>query len=81
MGIRILAGVIVTFAAFNGEAATLPAVPPLKLADLTLQVPNSGTAALPTRADTPFRDRQQPVDAARWLNERQTLVQEQRWVF
>lgn len=81
MGIRILASVIVTFAAFNGEAASLPAIPPLKLADLILQVPASATHSLPSSRETSFRDTRQPVNAARWLNERQTLVQEQRWVF
>lgn len=81
MGIRILASVIVTFAAFNGEAATFPAVPPLKLADLVLQVPASPLNSLPASSATSLRDVHQPVDAARWLNERQTLVQQQRWVF
>ncbi|WP_312376033.1 hypothetical protein [Pseudomonas oryzihabitans] len=81
MGIRILASVIVTFAALNGEAATLPAVPPLKLADLVLQVPASPLNSLPASSATSFRDVHQSVDAARWRNERQTLVQQQRWVF
>ncbi|MDH4762258.1 MULTISPECIES: hypothetical protein [Pseudomonas] len=81
MGIRILASVIATFAAFHAEAATLPAVPPLKLADLTLQVPLSSTDAIPARTDAQLRDSRQPVNGARWLNEHRTLAQEQRWVF
>lgn len=81
MGIRILASVIVTFAAFNGEAASLPAIPPLKLADLTLQVPLASTDTIPTQIDVQLRDSRQPVNSARWLNEHRTFAQEQRWVF
>nr|WP_314558192.1 hypothetical protein [uncultured Pseudomonas sp.] len=81
MGIRILASVIVTFAAFNGEAASLPAIPPLKLADLTLQVPLASTDTIPTQTDVQLRDSRQPVNSARWLNEHRTFAQEQRWVF
>lgn len=81
MGIRILASVVVTFAALNGEAASLPAIPPLKLADLTLQVPLLSTDAIPTKVDAQLRDSRQPVNSARWLNHHQTFAQEQRWVF
>ncbi|AXA66178.1 hypothetical protein [Pseudomonas oryzihabitans] len=81
MGIRILASVIVTFVAFNGEAAPLPALPPLKLADLTLQVPLASSDAIPTQTDAQLRDSRQPVNSARWLNEHRTFAQEQRWVF
>lgn len=81
MGIRILAGVIATFAAFHAEAATLPAVPQLKLADLTLQIPSSSTDTLPVGAESQVRDNRYPVNSARWLNERQSVAPEQRWVF
>ncbi|MCD4865682.1 hypothetical protein [Pseudomonas sp. PLB05] len=81
MGIRILASVIATFAALHAQAATLPAVPPLKLADLTLKAPAASTEVLPSRADAQPRDTRQPINSARWLNDRQTFVQEQRWVF
>ncbi|WP_282282033.1 hypothetical protein [Pseudomonas sp. PS02302] len=81
MGIRILASVIVTFVAFNGEAASLPALPPLKLADLTLQVPLASSDAISTQTDAQPRDSRQPANSARWLNEHRTFAQEQRWVF
>jgi len=81
MGIRILASVIVTFVAFNSEAASLPALPPLKLADLTLQVPLASGDAISTQTDAQLRDSRQPANSARWLNEHRTFAQEQRWVF
>jgi len=81
MGIRILVSVIATLAALHAEAVTLPAVVPLELADLTLQVPPSKTTTLRSSVGTSQRNSRQSINSARWLNERQTFVQEQRWVF
>ncbi|ALZ83945.1 hypothetical protein [Pseudomonas oryzihabitans] len=81
MGRRILASFIATFAALNAGAASLPAMPPLKLADLTLESSSVPATALPAGTQARTRDSRQPADSARWLNERQPLVREQRWVF
>ena len=80
MGRRILASFIATFAALNAGAASLPATP-LKLADLTLESSSVPATALPAGTQARTRDSRQPADSARWLNERQPLVREQRWVF
>jgi len=47
MGRRILASFIATFAALNAGAASLPAMPPLKLADLTLESSSAPATAVP----------------------------------
>lgn len=81
MGIRILASVIALLAAFQAEAATLPAVPPLKLADLRLSVPSPAAEAVAAKTEAHRQHDRQLVNHSRWPNERQALAPEQRWVF
>lgn len=81
MGIRILASVIALFAALQAEAAALPAVPPLELADLRLRVPAPTAKAAAASTDLRNQDDRQLVNRSRWLNAHQALAPEQRWVF
>ena len=81
MGIRILASFIATFAAVHTEAASLPARPPLQLADLTVQTSASTTASLPNGGEAQSRDNRPPAVGNRWPVPRQAFAQEQRWVF
>lgn len=80
MGIRILASVIALFAALQAEAAALPAMPPLKLADLRLRVPAPAAEAAAS-TDLRNHDDRQLVNRSRWLSAHQALAPEQRWVF
>ncbi|MDT3720234.1 hypothetical protein [Pseudomonas oryzihabitans] len=80
MGIRTLVTPLVLLASFSVQAASLPMLPPPKLADLSLKVTTPTHPLAPATDSRTASDRSGGADA-RWLNERQPLAQEQRWVF
>lgn len=80
MGIHTLVTLCATLTTLSVQAASLPGLPPPKLAELSLKV------VTPAHPLAPGADARAPSDKttaaeARWLNERQPFAQEQRWVF
>ncbi|WP_081323370.1 hypothetical protein [Pseudomonas rhizoryzae] len=81
MGIRLLASALATLVACNSQASTLPQLPPLKLADLTLPI-TAATNGILISASKPHRNAdRQTVGSDYWDAEKQPLIQAQRWVF
>ncbi|KUM34022.1 hypothetical protein [Pseudomonas sp. EpS/L25] len=67
-------------ATFGAQAASFPMLPPPKLAELSLKVTTPAHPLAPATDSRTASDRAVGADA-RWLNERQPLAQERRWVF
>ena len=80
MGTRTLVSSLALLAAFSAQAAS-PTLPPPKLAELSLRVTTPVAHPLTPVADQRVPGEKAVANDARWLNERQPFVQEQRWVF
>lgn len=81
MGIHLLASALATLAAFNIQASTLPQMPPLKVADLTLPISAVATESLIPAAKQRLNSDRQAAGSDYWLDEKQPLTYPQRWVF
>lgn len=81
MGIRLLASALATLAACNIQAATLPQVPPLKLADLTLSVTSVTASTLISASKTRSNGDRHATGSDYWHDEKRPLMSTQRWVF
>lgn len=81
MGIRLLASALATLAACNIQASTLPQIPPLKLADLTLPVTTVTAGTLTSASKNRSNGDRQTASSDYWHDEKQPLTPAQRWVF